>query len=135
LLALTGCRPALGEGVDPRWVTVFGFPPAAASLVVRHFQAYGVVLQHRPGAGNWMHLQCVETGGLGDGERESDECHRFQSPLEAVKALSKDGRIIEGHMIGVKPCVDQVRARPLLRGAGPLTCGAERDGRQRRHGG
>lgn len=40
--------------------------------------------------GNWMHI-------------------RYQSKLQARKALSKDGRIFgESIMIGVKPCIDKV---------------------------
>lgn len=40
--------------------------------------------------GNWMHI-------------------RYQSKLQARKALSKDGRIFgEFIMIGVKPCIDKV---------------------------
>lgn len=40
--------------------------------------------------GNWMHI-------------------RYQSKLQARKALSKDGRIFgDSIMIGVKPCIDKV---------------------------
>lgn len=40
--------------------------------------------------GNWMHI-------------------RYQSKLQARKALNKDGRIFgDSIMIGVKPCIDKV---------------------------
>lgn len=79
------------DGVDPAslWVTVFGFPPSAASYVISQLGACGTVLQHllHPNA-NWMHL-------------------RFQTRLQARKALSKNGTVLGGTiMIGVCPCTD-----------------------------
>ena len=40
------------------WVTVFGFPPSAASYILSQFSQCGNILQHHvPPNGNWMHLK------------------------------------------------------------------------------
>lgn len=48
-----------GSGAeDSTWVTVFGFPPAAASYILTQFTQLGTVTRHHnPGSGNWMHLK------------------------------------------------------------------------------
>jgi len=76
------------EGGDS-WVTVWGFPPAAASFVIEQFSGCGAVLQHvMPPNSNWMHL-------------------RFQTRMQASKALSKSGTVLGGTlMVGVGPCKD-----------------------------
>ncbi|NXA32867.1 NUP35 protein, partial [Eudromia elegans] len=78
------------DQLDDTWVTVFGFPQASASYILLQFAQYGNILKHvMSNAGNWMHI-------------------RYQSKLQARKALSKDGRIFgESIMIGVKPCIDK----------------------------
>lgn len=80
------------DEMDPLsvWVTVFGFPQAAASFIVSQLAACGTVLsQSLPTNGNWMHL-------------------RFQTKLQAKKALSKNGTIVGGTiMIGIRPCTDE----------------------------
>jgi len=80
------------DEVDPMsvWVTVFGFPQAAASFIVSQLAACGTVLsQSLPTNGNWMHL-------------------RFQTKLQAKKALSKNGSVIGNTiMIGVRQCTDE----------------------------
>jgi len=92
------------EEADPLavWVTVFGFPPAAASFIVSQLSSCGIVLnQSLPTNGNWMHL-------------------RFQTKLQAKKALSKNGTVVGGTiMIGVRQCSDQSVLEP---GAGNTTC-------------
>ncbi|XP_056352533.1 nucleoporin NUP35 isoform X2 [Oenanthe melanoleuca] len=79
------------DQLDDTWVTVFGFPQASASYILLQFAQYGNILKHvMSNTGNWMHI-------------------RYQSKLQARKALSKDGRIFgESIMIGVKPCIDKV---------------------------
>jgi len=71
------------------WVTVFGFPPAAASFVISQMSMCGTVLQHvLPPNANWMHI-------------------RFQTRLQARKALSKNGSVLGGTiMVGVCPCTE-----------------------------
>jgi len=71
------------------WVTVFGFPPSAASYILKQFSQCGTVLQHHsPVNGNWMHI-------------------RFQTRTQAQSALSRSGRILGGTlMIGVTLCQD-----------------------------
>ena len=71
------------------WITVFGFPPSASAYIVSQFSQYGTVLQHHsPPNGNWMHI-------------------RYQTKIQAQKALSKSGKILGGSiMIGVSPCTD-----------------------------
>ncbi|XP_074450010.1 nucleoporin NUP35-like isoform X2 [Larus michahellis] len=78
------------DQLDGTWVTVFGFPQASASYILLQFAQYGNILKHvMSNTGNWMHI-------------------RYQSKLQARKALSKDGRISgESIMIGVKPCIDK----------------------------
>ncbi|KAK7938937.1 hypothetical protein WMY93_002263 [Mugilogobius chulae] len=78
------------DQLDQTWVTVFGFPPAAASYILLQFAQYGNILHHSMASpGNWMHLQ-------------------YQSKLQARKALSKDGKVFgDAIMVGVKPCIDK----------------------------
>nr|XP_033802472.1 nucleoporin NUP35 isoform X2 [Geotrypetes seraphini] len=80
----------LEDQLDDTWVTVFGFPQAAASYILLQFAQFGNILKHvMSNTGNWMHIQ-------------------YQSKLQARKALSKDGRVFgESIMIGVKPCIDK----------------------------
>ncbi|NXJ64205.1 NUP35 protein, partial [Rostratula benghalensis] len=80
----------LEDQLDGTWVTVFGFPQASASYILLQFAQYGNIVKHvMSNRGNWMHI-------------------RYQSKLQARKALSKDGRIFgESIMIGVKPCIDK----------------------------
>lgn len=77
---------------NERWVTVFGFPPAAASAIVGQFSQVGHIVEHRfPGQGNWVNI-----------------C--YASKLDARRALSYNGKILGGHtMVGVVPCQDYVR--------------------------
>lgn len=71
------------------WVTVWGFPPSAASFILQQFGACGTVLQHvMPPNSNWMHI-------------------RFQTRLQATKALGKNAGVLGGSiMVGVAPCRD-----------------------------
>jgi len=72
------------------WVTVWGFPPSAASFIVQQMSGCGTVLQHvmTPNS-NWMHV-------------------RFQTRLQASKAVAKNGSVIGGTiMVGVSPCRDE----------------------------
>ncbi len=84
-----GVGPGVGgDASDVSWVTVFGFAPDTASLVLRHFQGLGDVLEWRSGPGNWMHI-------------------RYASPVLAAKALSRNGKNLGGSlMVGVVPCAD-----------------------------
>jgi len=89
----TQLDPFFQEGgevsVDPTWITVFGFPAAAESFILRQFRQYGIILQYdsQPTQSNWLHIQ-------------------YKTKLQARKALSKNGKIIQGQiMIGVVPCV------------------------------
>uniref|UniRef100_A0A8C3EU13 Nucleoporin NUP35 n=1 Tax=Corvus moneduloides TaxID=1196302 RepID=A0A8C3EU13_CORMO len=102
------------DQLDDTWVTVFGFPQASASYILLQFAQYGNILKHvMSNTGNWMHI-------------------RYQSKLQARKALSKDGRIFgESIMIGVKPCIDkyfglkickQENPNPILPPAPRKTC-------------
>merc|ERR1719215_26508 len=71
------------------WVTIFGFPPSAASYILSQFSQCGTVLHHFiPPNGNWMTI-------------------RFQTKMQAQKALGRNGRIFGGSlMVGVVPCTD-----------------------------
>ncbi|XP_069133449.1 nucleoporin NUP35-like isoform X1 [Argopecten irradians] len=76
--------------LDETWVTVFGFPPAAASYILQQFSQYGNIVKHVVASeGNWMHLH-------------------YQSKLQAKKALSKNGKVFGGcMMVGATPCIDK----------------------------
>lgn len=78
-----------GEQLDDSWVTIFGFPSASTSYILQQFSQYGNIVEHKvASAGNWMHV-------------------KYQSKLQAKKALSKNGKIFGGTiMIGIKPCVE-----------------------------
>jgi len=71
------------------WVTVFGFPPSAASYILKQFSQCGTVLQHHvPSSGNWMNI-------------------RFQTRTQAQSALGRSGRVLGGTlMIGVTPTTE-----------------------------
>lgn len=65
------------------WVTVFGYPPEAASTVLKKFQEFGQVIDFNTGRGNWLNIQ-------------------YQTKLQASLALSKNGdRILENAIVGV----------------------------------
>lgn len=76
--------------LDETWITVFGFPPAAASFILQQFSQYGNIVKHVIASeGNWMHLH-------------------YQSKLQAKKALSKNGKMFAGNiMVGVTPCIEK----------------------------
>lgn len=74
------------EGNETMWVTVFGFPPSALSVVLAHFaNLCSIVDKKIPTQGNWVHLKL---GSFND----------------VRKALSFNGkRISHTVMIGVAP--------------------------------
>lgn len=72
------------------WITVFGFPQTASSMVLSHFSQCGSIIDKAFATqnGNWVHL-------------------RFTSRLECDKALNYNGKIIgQNLMIGVQYCND-----------------------------
>ncbi|GFQ94118.1 nucleoporin NUP35 [Trichonephila clavata] len=77
------------DQLDESWITVFGFPSASANYILQQFSQYGNIVEHKLSpSGNWMHL-------------------RYQSKLQAKKALSKNGKVFSGNiMIGVKLCIE-----------------------------
>ncbi|KAG8185686.1 hypothetical protein JTE90_003225 [Oedothorax gibbosus] len=77
------------DQLDESWVTVFGFPAASSPYILQQFSQYGNIVEHKLSPnGNWMHV-------------------RYQSKLQAKKALSKNGKVFSGNiMIGVKPCIE-----------------------------
>jgi len=79
-----------GDQLDDTWVTIFGFPNLSASYVLQRFSLYGTIIKHKMTGveGNYMHV-------------------KYESPLQAKKALSRNGKILPGNiMIGVTPCID-----------------------------
>ncbi|KAL9646101.1 hypothetical protein ABK040_007979 [Willaertia magna] len=73
---------------ESTWVTVFGFPPTKSSIILKLFSTYGTIINHKLTNGNYMHIQ-------------------FKSRFQADKALSKNGKVIDGNlMIGVVECLD-----------------------------
>lgn len=70
------------------WITVFGFPQSASSMILSHFSQCGAIIEKvfATQNGNWVHL-------------------RFTSRLECDKALNYNGKIIcHNLMIGVQYC-------------------------------
>ncbi|XP_028399711.1 nucleoporin NUP35-like [Dendronephthya gigantea] len=78
------------EVLDECSITAFGFPPSASSFLLQQFSQYGSILKHEVASnGNWMHV-------------------KYQSKLQAKKALSKNGKIFGNNMmVGVKQCIDK----------------------------
>ena len=70
----------------PRTVTVFGFPPDAASYILSLFQNYGQIVQcQHVGNSNWMNVE-------------------YATEVAAQMALGKNGMIVGGDvMVGVVP--------------------------------
>ncbi|ODM97520.1 Nucleoporin NUP53 [Orchesella cincta] len=69
---------------ESNWITVFGFPAAAAAFILTHFSQYGSVIQSKsnPG-GNWLHIQ-------------------YSSRIDARRALACNGKVLGGTiMVGV----------------------------------
>lgn len=89
-LAQDSLQLSASDAMEDTWVTVFGFPAAAASYILTQFTQLGTITEHRnPGSGNWMHL-------------------KYQTKLQARKALSKNGKVFSGNiMVGVVPCSDK----------------------------
>lgn len=72
------------------WVTVFGFPQSATSMILSHFSQCGTLVNkmHPQNSGNWMHL-------------------RFTSRLECDRALNYNEKILNNFfMVGVTRCKD-----------------------------
>lgn len=72
------------------WVTIYGFPQTATSMILSHFSQCGTIVEKifPPQSGNWVHL-------------------RFASGMECDKALNYHERIIANSiMIGVTYCKD-----------------------------
>lgn len=73
------------------WVTVFGFPPTAAQLILSHFSQCGTILDKifAPQNGNWVHL-------------------KYSTVLECDKALNLNEKILGNNiMIAVTSCRDK----------------------------
>lgn len=83
----------LSQSIPPGsdyWITVFGFPISASSMILSHFSHCGAIIEKvfATQNGNWVHL-------------------RFTSRLECDKALNYNGKIIgQNLMIGVQYCND-----------------------------
>lgn len=81
------------QPLDDTWVTVFGHPPSATSFVLQEFATYGQIVRYVPPGhteqGNWLHI-------------------KYQTRMQAQKALSKNGKILGGQfMVGVMACIDR----------------------------
>lgn len=72
------------------WITVYGFPPTAVSMIITHFTQCGTIVDKvfPPQSGNWIHL-------------------KYMSRLECDKALNYNEKILNNSlMIGVTRCKD-----------------------------
>lgn len=74
--------------MDETAITVFGFPPSACSFIIQQFSQYGKIEKYEVhNRGNWVHV-------------------KYQTKLQAKKALSKNGKIFaRTMMIGVCGCI------------------------------
>lgn len=84
------CSPSVSHNPN-LWVTVFGFPPTAAQLILSHFSQYGTILDKifAPQNGNWVHL-------------------KYSTVLECDKALNFHEKILGNNiMIAVTSCRDK----------------------------
>jgi nuclear pore complex protein Nup53 len=72
------------DKIDTHWVTVFGFPPSALSLVLAQLSNCGVIVEKKvPTQGNWLHV-------------------KFNNLSDVPRALALNGRCISNCiMIGV----------------------------------
>lgn len=73
------------------WITVFGFPPSAISLILQHFGQCGTIVDKMCPSqnANWIHL-------------------RYSSRLECDKAITYNEKVITDNiMIGVTHCKDK----------------------------
>ncbi|KAK9869727.1 hypothetical protein WA026_003464 [Henosepilachna vigintioctopunctata] len=72
------------ERIDSNWITVFGFPPSAMSLVLAQLSNCGTIVEKLlPSQGNWVHL-------------------KFSNSNEVSRALTLNGKCISNSiMIGV----------------------------------
>lgn len=89
-MSVNGCLSPTSSRPTKHWVTVYGFSPAATSMILTHFAQCGTILEKvfPPQSGNWVHL-------------------RFASSLECEKALNYHERILANSlMIGVTYCKD-----------------------------
>lgn len=86
----TNCLSPTSSRSTNYWITVYGFSPAATSMILSHFSQCGTILEKvfPPQSGNWVHL-------------------RFASSLECDKAHNYHERILANSiMIGVTYCKD-----------------------------
>jgi len=67
-------------------VTVFGFPPEKASAIINRFQKHGEIVKRIPG-NNWVDIY-------------------YKQPMHVNLALTLNGKMIDGLMIGVIPTAD-----------------------------
>jgi len=81
-----GAGPGIGEAQN--WVTVFG--ASDPEYLLKTFQKYGDLLNHKlgPPNSNWIHIQ-------------------YKNAQNARKALSKNGCLFDGIMLGVKVCSEE----------------------------
>ncbi|CAH0557460.1 unnamed protein product [Brassicogethes aeneus] len=73
------------EKIDSNWITVFGFPPSALTLVLSQFSNCGPIADKKiPSQGNWIHI-------------------KYNNLNEVSRALSLNGRFLNNNiMIGVQ---------------------------------
>lgn len=74
------------------WVTVFGFPQSATSMILSHFSQCGTIVDkvQPQNSGNWLHL-------------------RYTNKMECDRALNYNEKILNNYfMVGVTRCKDPV---------------------------
>ncbi|XP_057660559.1 nucleoporin Nup35 [Diorhabda carinulata] len=80
----------ISDRIDSHWVTVFGFPPSALTLILSQLANCGPIADKKvPPQGNWVHI-------------------KFNHLSEVAKALSLNCKLITNNiMIGVTPYHDK----------------------------
>ena len=81
------------------WVTAFGFPPSATSLILAQLANCGCIVEKNfPTQGNWIHI-------------------KYSMPHEVENALSLNGKLVSNNiMLGVVPYVNKMDGRETVRG-------------------
>jgi hypothetical protein len=101
------CSSLVNEsGNDGTWLTVFGFRTNAnAQILINEFSRLGVIEKYVVGQSLIviLHQQSIQIVD------ESNLCHlKFETRLQAQRALRKHGHVFGQIMIGVRYCIDKV---------------------------
>lgn len=97
--------------MDSHWITVLGFHAEALAAVLSEMQpSTGAMLEHIQAGPNWAHVRCVAlharrlwppSPGTSHRARHTSAPASFATRFDKEEALTKNGRIVGGLMIGM----------------------------------